>query len=224
MPPKQKKTVIDTVDRFHSIPLDKESKPLTTFITESGRFMYLRIPQGYLASEEAYTWRYNEIINILHKVKVVDNTRLYDSNIKESFYHAFDFLFHCAKNGIVLSRDKFQFCQDVMMFRGLQITPSEKTPTESMLEAISNFPILKTLADAKSYETRVLKLHSKQIIVDLVQNGIATFENNCVICLAPNWSKKGMHWCLTQIHANWKQGSINRMGIGKMPHVCHGLP
>ena len=39
-----------------------ESQPLTTFITEWGRFMYLRMPQGYVASGDAYTRRYVEII------------------------------------------------------------------------------------------------------------------------------------------------------------------
>ena len=34
VPPKQKKTVLDAVDGYHSVPLDKESQPLTTFITE----------------------------------------------------------------------------------------------------------------------------------------------------------------------------------------------
>ena len=50
---KHKKMVLDTIDSYHSIPLDEESQPLTTFITEWGRFMYLRMPQGYLASGNA---------------------------------------------------------------------------------------------------------------------------------------------------------------------------
>ena len=39
VPPKQKKTVLDAVDGYHFMPLDKESQPLTIFITEWGRFM-----------------------------------------------------------------------------------------------------------------------------------------------------------------------------------------
>ena len=40
------KTVIDAVDGYHSIPWDKESQKLTTLITESGRYQYLRMPKG----------------------------------------------------------------------------------------------------------------------------------------------------------------------------------
>ena len=146
VPPKQKKTVLDAVDGYHSVPLDKTSQPLTTFITEWGRFMYLRMPQGSLASGDAYTRRYDEVIkDIPRKVKIMDDTMLYDPSIEESFYHTFDFLLHCAKNGIVLNRDKFQFCQDTVQFGGLQITPSGVTPSKPMLEAILNFSIPKTL-------------------------------------------------------------------------------
>ena len=51
MPPKQKKTVLDAIDGYHAVLQHKDSQPLTTFITEWGRFMYLRMPQGYFSSK-----------------------------------------------------------------------------------------------------------------------------------------------------------------------------
>ena len=120
VPPNQRKKVLDAVDRYHSVPLDMESQPLTTFIMEWGRFMYLRMPQGYLASGDAYTQRYDEVIkDVTRKVKIMDDTLLYDSNTEGAFFHTFDFLLHCAKNGIVLTREKFRFCLDTVQFRGL---------------------------------------------------------------------------------------------------------
>ena len=100
VPPRtKKKTVLNAVNGYHSIPLDSESQPLTTFITEWGRFMYLRMPQGYLASGDTYTCRYDEIIKDTPcKVKIVDNTLLYDSCIEGAFYYTFDFLLQCARN------------------------------------------------------------------------------------------------------------------------------
>ena len=93
MSPNTKKTVLDAVDGYHSVILDEESQPLTTFITEWGRFMYLRMPQDYLESGDAYTRRYDEVIkDITRKIKLVDDTILYDTNFKEAFYHTFDFL------------------------------------------------------------------------------------------------------------------------------------
>ena len=55
--------------------------------------MYLRMPQGYLTSGDTYTCKYDEIIkDTPRKVKIVDNTLLYDSSIEGAFYHTFDFL------------------------------------------------------------------------------------------------------------------------------------
>ena len=98
--PKQNKTVLVAVYGYHSIRLHKESKPLTTFITEWARFMYLRMAQGYLASGDAYTRRYDAIIkDIPHKVKIIDNTLLYDSKIDGCLLSHLRFTasLHCVK-------------------------------------------------------------------------------------------------------------------------------
>ena len=89
----KKKTVLDAMDGYHSISLDKELQPLKTFIVEWDRFMYIRMPQGYLASGDAYTRRYDKIIkNVPRKVNVVDDTLLFDKNIEEAFYETLDYL------------------------------------------------------------------------------------------------------------------------------------
>ena len=64
------------------------SQPLTTFIMEWGCFMSLRMPQGYLAFDDAYTRRYDKIIkNIPRKIKIVNDTLLFNKNIEDTFYH-----------------------------------------------------------------------------------------------------------------------------------------
>ena len=93
VPPNTKKTVLDAVDGYHSVILDEESQPLTTFIMEWVRFMYLRMFEGYMSSGDAYTRRYDEVImDIDWKIKLVDDTLLYDTDIKATLYHTFDFL------------------------------------------------------------------------------------------------------------------------------------
>ena len=78
VPPNTKKTILDGVDGYHVIKLDAESQPLTTFITEWGRYIYLHLPQGYLAAGDAYTRCCDEVIkDIPRKVKIIDDTLLY---------------------------------------------------------------------------------------------------------------------------------------------------
>ena len=67
------------------------------------------------------TRRYDEVIkDVEQEVKCVDDVLLYDSGIAEAFYHMFDYLTLCAKNGVVQNQKKLQFCQDTVQFVGLQ--------------------------------------------------------------------------------------------------------
>ena len=109
------------------------------------------MPQGYLASGDAYTRRYDKIIkNVPRKIKIVDGILLFDKNIEDAFYHNLDYLLLREKNEIVLNREKFQFCQNIVQFRGLQITSSGVTPCDNLLNAISSFLTPKNITNARS--------------------------------------------------------------------------
>ena len=87
--PHTKKTVIDAVDGHHSVAVDPESQPLTTFMKEWCRYMYLCMRQGFVAARDAYTHWYNAItVGALQKVKIVDDAHFCDVSIEEHFFHA----------------------------------------------------------------------------------------------------------------------------------------
>ena len=97
IPPTTYKTVLDAYNGYHQVSLDEESIKLTTFIIEFGRYQYLHAPQGDVASGDAYTRRYDDIIaDVLMKQKVVDDVLLYRNSIKE----VYDYLSLCAAHKI----------------------------------------------------------------------------------------------------------------------------
>ena len=101
--------MLDATDGYHSIPLDDESKPLTTFITEWGRFRYLRLPQGFVAAGDAYTRRYDEVIkDIENKLKCVDDTLLWARDIEQSYFQIFKYLQVCQSKGITLNKKRME--------------------------------------------------------------------------------------------------------------------
>ena len=227
------KTVLDAVDGYHSVLLDDESQLLTPFITEWGRYMYRRLPQGYIAAGDAYTSRFDAVIaDTPRKVKIVDDTLLWDLDIEESFYHVFDFLVLCYQNGIVFNLSKFVFCDLETEYAGLNLTANGVAPSQSMLRAIEDFPTPTSLTDARSWFGLVNQVawayslgpimqpfrdliksksafvwdetlqnamdDSKRVIVELVKEGVSTFDINRMTCLAPDWSKEGMGFLLLQ--------------------------
>ena len=136
------KTVADAKNGYHQVRLDEESSKLTTFLTEFGRYRYLRSPQGLRSSGDAYTRRFDEIlVDIPRKHKVVDDCLLYDASIEDSFFHTFDFLLTCAKNGVTLAEKKFKFCEKEVDFAGYHLGWEKYHPSSDIVSAIHNFPM-----------------------------------------------------------------------------------
>lgn len=152
VPPGKKKTVCDAWNGYHSVPLCEEDRHLTTFITPWGRYRYKTAPQGYIASGDGYTRRYDEIVaDIPCKTKCVDDALLWADSLEESFHQATHWLDVCGRNGIVLNPDKFVFGEDTVEFAGFEISPNDVRPSQRYMRAIVDFPTPKNLTDVRSW-------------------------------------------------------------------------
>jgi hypothetical protein len=136
-----KKTIFDAWNGYHSVALAEEDRHYTTFITPWGRYRYLTAPQGYIASGDAYTARYDALVtNISNKTKCIDDALLWADDIEGSFHQAVEWLHICATNGITLNPDKFRFAEDEVEFAGFTVTPTEVRPADKFTAAIKEFP------------------------------------------------------------------------------------
>ncbi|MCP3869657.1 MAG: hypothetical protein GY703_16510 [Gammaproteobacteria bacterium] len=103
VPPNTKKTVLDAWNGYHALPLSPSTRDCTTFITEWGRYRYLRTPQGFHAAGDAYTRAYDDItIDIPRKAKVIDDSVLWDNNTEEAFLHTVQYIDLCKNMTISL--------------------------------------------------------------------------------------------------------------------------
>ena len=152
VPPKTYKTVMDAWNGYHSIPLHPDDKHLTTFITPRGRFRYCVAPQGYIASGDAYTRRYDELVmDFPCKVKCIDDCLLWSNSIEEEFYHTAAYLDLCGKNGIVLNPSKFVFARKTVEFSGFIISSNTVKPAPKLFNAIKDFPTPQNITDIRSW-------------------------------------------------------------------------
>ena len=152
VPHGKKKTVFDAWNGYHSVPLCEEDRHLTTFITPWGRYRYKTAPQGYIASGDGYTRRYDEIVaDIPHKTKCIDDALLWADDLEDSFFQAVHWLDICGRNGITLNPEKFVFGADVVEFAGFEITRNDVRPCQRYLQAILNFPTPKDITDVRSW-------------------------------------------------------------------------
>ncbi|RLJ22718.1 hypothetical protein DJ031_00320, partial [bacterium endosymbiont of Escarpia laminata] len=147
-----KKTVFDAWNGYHNVPLREEDRPLTTFITPWGRYRYMTAPQGYIASGDGYTRRFDEIVSSFpNKTKCIDDTILWSNDITAAFHQAVKWLDICGNHGITLNPSKFVFAQNTVEFAGFEITPDSVRPSRKFLESILDFPTPKTITDIRAW-------------------------------------------------------------------------
>ena len=152
VPQHTKKSVFDAWNGYHSVALCKEDRALTTFITPWGRYRYMTAPQGYIASGDGYTRRFDEIASdVPNKTKCIDDTIMWSDSITAAFHQAVEWLHLCGNNGITLNPSTFVFAQDNVEFAGFEITPTRVRPSRKLLESILDFPTPANITDIRSW-------------------------------------------------------------------------
>ena len=74
------------------------------FLTPESRYRYRTVPQGFLASGDGYTHRYDEITREIKNMKrAIDDTLLYAANLEKAFTQVAEYLTLVRKNGIILN-------------------------------------------------------------------------------------------------------------------------
>ena len=145
--------MFDCWNGYHSIHLHEDDhRHLTTFISPWGRYRYKVAPQGYIASGDGYTRRFDEIVSdVPDMTKCVDDSLLWSNTLESSFSQAVDWLDLCGQNGITLHPEKFQFGRGTVTFAGFAITNDCVKPCQKFLDAIAGFPIPKNIHDIRSW-------------------------------------------------------------------------
>ena len=152
VPPNTVKTVLDAWNGYHSLPLSESARDATTFITEFGRYRYLRAPQGFHASGDAYTRRISDITEGIPRVKqCIDDALLWDTDIESSFWHTLEYISRCAGSGVVFNPSKFVFGSTKVDFAGFTIDRDGYKPTAKMLSAIKDFPTPTNVTGIRSW-------------------------------------------------------------------------
>ena len=117
-----------------------------------GRYRYKVEPQGFAASGDGYTARFDDIKKEVKNSKgCVDDTILYEKTVEENFRKTCEFLTLVGSHGIILNKEKFQFCQKEVNYVGFRITENGVEPGKEMLEAIQDFPRPRDISGVRSF-------------------------------------------------------------------------
>ena len=152
VPAGMKKKVTDAWNGYHSVPIRKEDRHHTTFITPWDRFRYCTLPQGFIAAGDGYSRRFDEIVcEVPNKTKCIDDGLLWSPDIKKSFFQACEWLDICGRHGITQNPRKFHFGEDIVEYAGFEITTDSIRPGENFIRAIRDFPTPQNTTDIRSF-------------------------------------------------------------------------
>ena len=141
VPKNKNKSILDAKDGYHSVELEEgESREVTEFLCEFGRYRCVGSGQGLICSGDAYTHRFDNITSQFQNVvRCVDDSLLWEDDLKSSFDSVCKYLSTCSKGGINFNRQKFVFAEDTVEYVGFTITNNEIKVSASMTESIRNF-------------------------------------------------------------------------------------
>ena len=169
IPARVYKTKSDAWNGYHSCPLAQEDRDKTTFITEYGRYRYRVAPQGFVASGDAYNQRFGRVLDAMErKTRCVDDVAMWDENLDEHWWRVMKYLDLLAKNGIILSPNKFQFASHEIDFAGFRVTDTGVKPLPKYLDAIKNFPRPTNISDVRSWFGLVNQVAHYAKLVDIM--------------------------------------------------------
>ena len=112
-------STLDAVSGYWQMPLDEESSELTTFITESGRYRFTRLPFGISLASEIYQREMTKFLKGLPGVEVYqDDVVIHGSTMDEHDYRLKLAMQRIDESGIKLNKEKCKFRQSSIAFLG----------------------------------------------------------------------------------------------------------
>ena len=81
---------------------------------------------------------------------MVDNTLIWDKSPDENFHSVCKMLKTYGEAGLVFNSDKFQFCQDVVQFAGLEVTERGVRPARNFLNALLHLSTPNNISDVRA--------------------------------------------------------------------------
>lgn len=136
-------SVLDLMSGFHQIPLDEDSRDLTSFSTDSGSYRFKRLPFGLSVSPNSF----QRMMNIAFAGLTPEKTFLYMDDLivigcsedhhLQNLRQVFE---TCRKYCLKLNPHKSQFFRKEVTFLGHKITDKGILPDESKYDTIKKYP------------------------------------------------------------------------------------
>ncbi len=145
-------TTLDGRHGYWQVPLAKDCRHLTTFITPWGHYRFKRNVMGLISAGDEHNLRGDRAIEGIPNVKkIVEDIVIYDKDYDAHVERVRQVIKRCSEYGITLSRKKAKIAQRSVQWCGYTLTQNGYTANPRLLEAIHGFPVPKSRTDVRSF-------------------------------------------------------------------------
>ena len=180
-------TKLDLSQAYHQLPLEEESRKLTTVNTPSGLYEYLRLPYGISSAVGIFQRTIENMLKGLSGVCVyLDDILVTGKSTEEHLQNLRAVLFRLQENGVKLREEKCKFFLPEVEYLGFNVSKDGLKPTEAKVKAIKDAKAPKDLTELRSF-------------IGIV-NYYSRFQPNLAHKMAPLYAllKKSQKWKWTE--------------------------
>ena len=154
-------TKLDLAHAYLQVPLDAESKKITTINTHRGLYQCNCLPFGISSAPVIFQRTIENILqNLPHTCVYLDDILVTGKNESEHIKNLEEVLIHLEKAGLRLKKQKCSFMLPSVDYLGHSITPEGLQPTKEKICAITDAPVPTNLAQLRSF-LGLVKYYSK---------------------------------------------------------------
>ena len=144
-------SVLDASSGFFQIPLDEESRLLTTFITPFGRFCFQRVPMGISLGPEVFQSKMQEMLKGLEGCEaIMDDTIVFGRTEEEHDKRLNAVLKRVEESGLKLNKSKCQMKKKEVKYFGHKISAEGISADPDKVKAIQELPAPKSVSELRS--------------------------------------------------------------------------
>lgn len=157
-------TTLDLAKGFHQVPVHQDSVAKTSFLTDFGKYEYVRMPFGIMNGPSHFQRCLSGILgNTPRTSAYIDDIVIFSNNFEQHLEDIEAVMTLLSEYNLTAKPAKAKFCMDSVTFLGHHIGQGKIRPTQVKVEAFQQFPQpstkkkLRTFLGATNFYRRFIK-------------------------------------------------------------------
>lgn len=145
---------LDLSQGYYQLELDRDSRPLTAFLTNQGQFQMKRLPMGLKISPSSFSRLMTIAMSGLNYEKCfvyLDDLIIFGRNLHDHNSNLMKVFDRLRQVNLKLNPSKCEFLKKDLLYLGNVITPNGILPDEQKTQVLKDYPTPKTADEVKRF-------------------------------------------------------------------------